>query len=512
MNEENFKICERLISSTYVRQGVDARKTLENRLRTLLEQKKWPDECWDEQSIEMILSELSIMDSNNFPHNCGVGERESRIASYLVAQRHYRFGHGIGRSGDITDIQPKAAGSSIMMKLTNAMATDALRRLGVPSVSSAFVVPMATGMSLMLCMLTFRNLRPRAKFVIWPRIDQKSCFKSIITAGLEPVVIENRLDGDELCTDLAAIEKAIVDLGADNVVCVMTTTNCFTPRVPDSLPEVGELCKKFDIPHLVNNAYGAQSSKCMHLIQQAQRIGRIDAFVQSTDKNFLVPVGGAIIAGFDAKIVEKISKMYPGRASASPTIDLFITLLSLGYTEYKRLLKERKDLFAYLHQQMADCAQKHGERVLATKNNPISIGITLSSVPPETATGLGSMLFMRSISGVRVVARGVVQNVAGHEFRGFGSHCNNYPCNYLTAAAAVGITKADVDLFVKRLDKVLAKPNRLHPDGDKEPVPGNDVTSDDKNEQLSATVDQTLCAEQADATIGAKLVRKTVVS
>lgn len=56
--------------------------------------------------------------------------------------------------------------------------------------------------------------------------------------GLEPVVIENRLKGDELSTDLAAIEKAIVDLGADNVVCVMTTTNCFTPRVPDRLFEL----------------------------------------------------------------------------------------------------------------------------------------------------------------------------------------------------------------------------------------------------------------------------------
>src|SRR6218665_2177764 len=54
---------------------------------------------------------------------------------------------------------------------------------GVPSVASAFVVPMATGMTLMLCLLTFRNLRPLAKYVLWPRIDQKSCFKSMVTAG-----------------------------------------------------------------------------------------------------------------------------------------------------------------------------------------------------------------------------------------------------------------------------------------------------------------------------------------
>jgi len=36
------------------------------------------------------------------------------------------------------------------------------------------------------------------------------------------------------------------------------------------LEEVAKLCKDFDVPHLVNNAYGVQSSKCMHLIQQVR--------------------------------------------------------------------------------------------------------------------------------------------------------------------------------------------------------------------------------------------------
>jgi O-phospho-L-seryl-tRNASec:L-selenocysteinyl-tRNA synthase len=39
------------------------------------------------------------MDSNNFLDNVGVGEREARVASELVARRHYRLAHGIGRSG-----------------------------------------------------------------------------------------------------------------------------------------------------------------------------------------------------------------------------------------------------------------------------------------------------------------------------------------------------------------------------------------------------------------------------
>jgi len=45
---------------------------------------------------------------------------------------------------------------------------------------------------------------------------------------------------------------------------------------------------------------------------QAQRVGRVDAFVQSTDKNFLVPVGGAVVAGFDKLLIEKIGKLYAG--------------------------------------------------------------------------------------------------------------------------------------------------------------------------------------------------------
>ena len=44
-------------------------------------QRKWPEEGWDDATIEMFLADLAQMDSNNFPGNCGIGEREARIAS-----------------------------------------------------------------------------------------------------------------------------------------------------------------------------------------------------------------------------------------------------------------------------------------------------------------------------------------------------------------------------------------------------------------------------------------------
>ena len=55
----------------------------------------------------------------------------------------------------------------------------------------------------------------------------------ISTPGLEPVVIENLLEGDELRTDVAGIERSIAELGHENIACVLTTTSCFAPRGVD---------------------------------------------------------------------------------------------------------------------------------------------------------------------------------------------------------------------------------------------------------------------------------------
>lgn len=54
-----------------------------------------------------LMQDCALMDSNNFLDNVGVGEREARVASGLVARRHYHLAHGIGRSGDVTAEQPK---------------------------------------------------------------------------------------------------------------------------------------------------------------------------------------------------------------------------------------------------------------------------------------------------------------------------------------------------------------------------------------------------------------------
>ena len=62
-------------------------------------QRKLPATGWSEREIERLLQYFSDMDSNNFPQNCGAGEREGRVYSGMVARRCWGMSHGIGRSG-----------------------------------------------------------------------------------------------------------------------------------------------------------------------------------------------------------------------------------------------------------------------------------------------------------------------------------------------------------------------------------------------------------------------------
>ena len=126
----------------------------------------------DELTIQSLLNKMAIMDSNNFKGNAGVGEREGRIYSSMVRDRNYGMGHGIGRSGDVNALQPKAVGSSLMVKLCKAMTLNVIKKvIGMSCINDCLVLPFATGMSITLTLLALKSAKPNAEYVIWPRID-----------------------------------------------------------------------------------------------------------------------------------------------------------------------------------------------------------------------------------------------------------------------------------------------------------------------------------------------------
>ncbi|EGG21842.1 O-phosphoseryl-tRNA selenium transferase [Cavenderia fasciculata] len=483
MNQKNLEICKSLINPSYIEQSSQAINQYNHLINVLLTQRRLPDKGWDDQFIRWFLNDIAKMDSNNYVENAGVGEREGRIHSRIVQERHFGLAHGIGRSGDISEQQPKAAGSSLVQRLCSYLVMDSMSVAGLNSIGECLVLPMATGMTIALTLMTFtKHCRPpTAKYVIWPRIDQKSCLKAIATAGLVPVVIENVLQGDVITTDLEAIENKIIELGPENVVCVYSTTSCFAPRVPDRIIEISELCYKYNVGHIINNAYGLQCSKIVHAINescQSDKQRRVDAIIQSTDKNYMVPVGGAIITSpkkekqqhkqkekgeeeQQVNLIDLISKNYPGRANGSPILDLFITLLSMGRQGYKELLDERKQLLTYFRDQLASLSLQFPNcRLLDTPDNRISLGLALAVASGDqqklSISMIGSKLFSRSCSGARVIELpGSKKSVAGLDFESYGSHINNYHSSYLTVACAIGITKDDIDTFMKRLKKIL---------------------------------------------------------
>jgi O-phospho-L-seryl-tRNASec:L-selenocysteinyl-tRNA synthase len=204
---------------------------------------------------------------------------------------------------------------------------------------------------------------------------------------------------------------------------------CFVFRVV----EISKLCARYSIAHVINNAYGLQSASTCSLINSAVRKhGRVDAVISSMDKNFMVPVGGAMVLGFQTKekqppkgvtrkpvqmkpqtpkqngemvagastsitppsstsftstpasaaplpnVLNLVSALYPGRASSSSITDLFITLLSMGVDGWQRLLVTRESLLPKFKARMALLAEQHGERLLNTDDNSISFGMTLN--------------------------------------------------------------------------------------------------------------------------------------
>lgn len=108
---------------------------------------------------------------------------------------------------------------------------------------------------------------------------------------------------------------------------------------------------------------------------------------------------------------------------------------------------------------MERLASRHGERLLLSKSNPISYAVSLDHITAggslRDITYLGSMLFSRSVSGTRVVPQGDAKVFDGVRFGSWGAQCDDYPTAYFTAAAAMGMTELEVDVYIERLDGVM---------------------------------------------------------
>jgi O-phospho-L-seryl-tRNASec:L-selenocysteinyl-tRNA synthase len=408
-----------------------------NSIRNLFKQRRIPNLGWSDGVIELLLKLLSMMDVDKDPEGVRIGEREARVASPLISELASGFCHGVGRSGALIAPQPKAPGASILYELSNRCALDAMQKFGAPNMKSAIVSPVATGMSLALVLAAARDASGGERnTVVFPRVDHDSPLKAIHLANLRTKVVQGQICGDAVRVSIDDIDKEV----DKNCCAILSTTTFFPPREPDSIKEIAKIASEHKVFHIINNAYGVQSREIMRDIRSAADAGRVDAVVQSTDKNFLTAVGGAIIASPDEKLVEKVAGCYAGRASASPIYQFLAAILSLGIEGYEKLRDTQESNRSLLQKLLGEVANSFGERLLNVRS-PIACAMTVSEVEPSL---LGGVLYSLRLSGPRVIQSGRS-----------GSCCENYPESYIVMNAAIGSKEADIIKAMAKLREGL---------------------------------------------------------
>ena len=415
-----------------------------NPLKILFEQRSVPNKPWIDEQIEFLLQTLSNMDTDKDTNAARVGEREGRIASKLHLRTSAGFCHGVGRSGFLTAPQPKAPGGSIMYELSNYLARDILRNFGLSNIKEAIVVPLCTGMSLSLALSALKpNISEKKlnykRTVLLPQVDHKSLLKAIELMGFKAKIIPGQIFGDAVRIPIEDIKNHF-----DNTCfAIISLTSFFPPREHDNIKEISKFAEENNLVHIVINAYGVQSPEWMKLIRSALDAGRVDAIIQSTDKNFLTPVGGAVIASPVKETITKISQAYAGRASATPVVNFLISMLSLGISGYQKLLKEQQHNREILEKKLREIAKKLNERILDVYN-PVAVALSLQNLSEKKLYALGGALYNLRVTGPRVY---------NPKENSFGTCCSNYTTPYIVMNAAIGASEKDIISAVERFEK-----------------------------------------------------------
>ncbi|ETO35300.1 hypothetical protein RFI_01763, partial [Reticulomyxa filosa] len=132
-------------------------------------------------------------------------ERKGYVYNEIVKPRHYSLSYGICRSGDLTNL-------SLINKLSKELVKNILKE-DIPTTKSVIILPFATEISIVLILLTLKQYKPKAKYVITDLKSIKSKLNTfehpredilcvheflIILKRLETFVVNNTYDMQSL--------------------------------------------------------------------------------------------------------------------------------------------------------------------------------------------------------------------------------------------------------------------------------------------------------------------------
>lgn len=455
-DEKTFKLLSNLdVPSHMLNRSKIGYNELWKPIKILLEQQTIPKKGWTDIQIKYLLNFLNSLDSDKDPKAIRIGEREGRISTPLLKELSGNFCHGVGRSGNLTAAQPKAAGASLMQNLTNKITLALINELGLPNIKGAITLPMGTGMGLANtlrgCFSFYNTPLSHQPNVLMTQIDHKSPLKGVEFIGANAIIIpgksgKNHHANEGIYVSIEDIEK-IYQQNKGKVVAIISNSCFFAPRVPDDIKSIAKFAKEKKLIHIVNNAYGIQSHLLLKILRSAIDAGRVDAIIQSTDKCFLTPVGGSVVISPNEAIINQISQTYAGRASASPVLHLLVSLLSMGLDGYRKRMTDQQNNKLLLEELMEKLAKKYDEKLIDCKN-PISCAMTLKNFSNNAINKLGGYLYNLRVTGPRVINPNV---------KNFGTSAKEGESipPYLVMNAAIGVKKENIIHSVERLQQAL---------------------------------------------------------
>ncbi|XP_016953715.3 O-phosphoseryl-tRNA(Sec) selenium transferase isoform X2 [Drosophila biarmipes] len=105
MNLDQINIPRKLVPDNYLQLGLAAQRSKQRTFKELIEKRKLPETGWSDEQIEELVLQLASLDSNNFPHKVGLGEREARIACSELKQIYLHFWNSLpaGTTTSVTE-------------------------------------------------------------------------------------------------------------------------------------------------------------------------------------------------------------------------------------------------------------------------------------------------------------------------------------------------------------------------------------------------------------------------
>jgi O-phospho-L-seryl-tRNASec:L-selenocysteinyl-tRNA synthase len=192
-----------------------------------------------------------------------------------------------------------------------------------------------------------------------------------------------------------------------------------------------------------------QSEQLNKLVRSAIDAGKVDAIIQSTDKCFLTPVGGAVILSPVKEIIQACSQVYAGRASATPVLHLLVSLLALGKQGYLQLMRQQQENRKLLGLLLQEFATKISEHIIDCKN-PVSCAMSLKHLNQNQINNLGGYLYNLRVTGPRVVN-------PHKKIFGTCTSEGEMPYPYVVLNAAIGVKAEHIKQAIFLLEKALTQ-------------------------------------------------------